>query len=201
MDLRRRRPGRAPMARRAARRLVRAPPVRNHRPAGRAGRIVHRVAAGCERGVGGRSAALAAGLARNSRPGRSTSDGSRNRSSAVWATSVAASSDGLVGAWPAGGVAELDRVAGVGTSEIARSGWIVGHGPRDVGHVGRARTSRPAPWSTMPYASAFATHRSAIGPVVLHRARAARELDLDRARPRRSPPPRTARGSGAFMTS
>ena len=108
-------------------------------------------------------------------PGRSS------RSTAVWATSVAASSVVAVRARPGGGVAELDRVAGRGPVD-----------DREVGVDRRARpTTRwpcpssprpgPCPRRAIPYASAFATQRSRERAVVVHRAS---------RRPRTRPRPR-----------
>ena len=127
-------------------------------------------------------------------PGRS------RRSRAVWATSVAASS--IVRSARGRAAASRNSIEwpGVGSSVIASSGWIAG-----TTHETLAMSVEPdagsMPSSTIPYASAFATQRARERAVVLHRRRAARELDLDldvRGRARR---PRTARENRGFMTS
>ena len=85
----------------------------------------------------------------------------------------------LVGA-SAGAAASRNSIVwpGVGSSVIESSGWIVG-----TTHDTLAMSVEPEagsmPWSTTPAASAFATQRSRERAVVVHRRRAARELDLD----------------------
>ena len=97
----------------------------------------------------------------NSAHAASTSAGSMRRSIAVCATRVAASSVVAVGAWPRGGVAELERVPGgrpVGDRELRvdRRDDLARRWP-----CRSSPTRDPCPGRRTPAASAFATHRSA----------------------------------------